>query len=169
MPSNLKIEEFKNPYKSWDWYAERPHPLQAVLDPLGSQEKNEHLDKLHKDWLLKQILPIGNETILDFGCGVGRISEWLAPRVKSILAIDTNQKMIDRARSLSTHENVTYKCMRLDEVEGVFDFSLAIFVLQYCEKEKQEEIQDILKRLSRRVLIINHEKSSDNRNNGQLQ
>lgn len=36
--------------------------------------------------------------VLEIGCGTGKNTEWLAPRARSVLALDGSEKMLERAR-----------------------------------------------------------------------
>ncbi|WP_158746645.1 class I SAM-dependent methyltransferase [Acidisphaera sp. L21] len=49
-------------------------------------------------WLLKQGLVSQQAKVLDFGCGIGRIAEALAPHCHSILGLDVSPGMISEAR-----------------------------------------------------------------------
>src|ERR1700734_2237527 len=40
---------------------------------------------------------------LDFGCGVGRVTQALAPRFTSCVGVDISRQMIDKARSLNRY------------------------------------------------------------------
>ncbi len=48
-------------------------------------------------------------TVVDIGCGVGRLTRPLAARAAKVLAIDVSQEMLDRARALNPHlDNVEW-------------------------------------------------------------
>jgi SAM-dependent methyltransferase len=80
-------------------------------------------------------------TVLDIGCGIGRVERYLAPRVRELWAVDVSGEMIRRAgERLSGLPNV-----RLREVgnreflaafpDGRFDLVFSFLVLQHLEKE----------------------------------
>ena len=49
------------------------------------------------------------DTVIDIGCGVGRLSRALATQAERVLAIDVSQEMLDRARDLNRHlDNVQW-------------------------------------------------------------
>jgi SAM-dependent methyltransferase len=45
--------------------------------------------------------PVGRRTALDFGCGVGRLTRWLAPHFASCLGLDVAPTMVAEARRLN--------------------------------------------------------------------
>ena len=50
-----------------------------------------------------------DDRVLEIGCGVGRVTRWLAERAASVLAIDVSEVMIERARELNPQlANVTW-------------------------------------------------------------
>jgi SAM-dependent methyltransferase len=44
-----------------------------------------------------------DETVVDIGCGVGRLSRALSPRVGHVIGIDVSAEMLTRARELNAH------------------------------------------------------------------
>lgn len=79
-------------------------------------------------------------TILDLGCGVGRIAKYLAPFVQEVHGVDVSEKMIQYAR---------YNCQKLSNVhfkvnngkdlsfypDNTFDFVYSLLTLQHLKKE----------------------------------
>jgi len=72
------------------------------------------------------------DRVLDYGCGVGRITDWIAPRVGEVIGLDTSVPMIEEARRRCAHPNV-----RFDAIEGPpfpcrnLDAATAIWVFQH--------------------------------------
>ena len=63
---------------------------------------------------------VGNETVLDAGCGSGRVTELLLDRLPHghVLAIDGSSSMIDAARErLGTRPNVAFAVQDLLELD----------------------------------------------------
>lgn len=150
----MEVKSFDNPGFPWSKYAKRRKYLQKVLDPLGNDRKNARLDRESKEYILQQWTPHKEDRVLDFGCGVGRISEWLAPKVGYILAIDTEPEMIREATKLQRSQNVEYRCMRLDEIDDKFDVILAVFVLYRATPEERQNVLDIFQTIGKKIIII---------------
>jgi ubiquinone/menaquinone biosynthesis C-methylase UbiE len=52
----------------------------------------------------------GEETMLEIGCGIGRMSVWFAERFKHVHGIDVSEEMIGQARDNLAHiSNVTVR------------------------------------------------------------
>jgi SAM-dependent methyltransferase len=59
--------------------------------------------------LVGQEASIGSEAALDFGCGVGRLTQALAKHFSRVVGIDVSEPMVAHARRLNRHgERVTY-------------------------------------------------------------
>lgn len=51
----------------------------------------------------------GGDSVLDVGCGIGRLTRALAPRAREVIALDVSADMLARAKRLNTHlANVTW-------------------------------------------------------------
>jgi cyclopropane fatty-acyl-phospholipid synthase-like methyltransferase len=58
---------------------------------------------------LEEVLELkGDEIALDFGCGSGRFSYWIAPRVKKVVGLEVTTEMIELAEKHRTSENVEF-------------------------------------------------------------
>jgi len=73
-------------------------------------EKYKKASKHQKEWgnsLIGELTLKGHETILDLGCGDGRLTEQLAQLVPngSVLGIDGSSGMIETAKQFSIHSN----------------------------------------------------------------
>lgn len=87
-----------------------------------------------------QGIQIARDRALDFGCGVGRLTQALATEFRSCDGVDLAASMVDRARELSDapdrvhfHHNEAGD-LRLFE-SASFDFVLSLYVLQHMEPE----------------------------------
>lgn len=47
--------------------------------------------------------------VLEIGCGTGKNTEWLAPRARSLLALDGSEEMLKRARQRPGVQNVQFR------------------------------------------------------------
>lgn len=60
-----------------------------------------------------------NSTVLDIGCGIGRVAKWVSPRVKKIWCVDISRIMIKRARKFVDSKNVTFYKTRGNELKQI--------------------------------------------------
>jgi SAM-dependent methyltransferase len=65
---------------------------------------------------------------LDFGCGVGRVTQALASRFASCVGVDISRQMIDKAKSLNRYAH----CRYVANSEEQLPFADASFSLIYC-------------------------------------
>src|SRR5262245_32911506 len=92
------------------------------------------------DWIVRHDIPIPRGRALDFGCGIGRLTQALAPHFDEVVGVDISQPMIDLARANNRHgDRVRYVCnLRTDLaafVDGAFDYVQSAFVLQHMRPE----------------------------------
>ena len=129
----------------WDAHAERD-PLWAILsDPnkrdgkwdvkkfflTGVGEISSLIYRLRSNGIAA---PRGRA--LDFGCGVGRLSQALAAHVDHVTAVDISPRMIQLANALNRLPGrVSYVCNQRDDLapfgDASFDFILSNIVLQH--------------------------------------
>ncbi|MDA8039778.1 MAG: class I SAM-dependent methyltransferase [Actinomycetota bacterium] len=96
-----------------------------------------------------------DSTVLDLGCGIGRIAQYVAPRCDHFWAVDVSQSMLDMARerlgaakrvSYALCEDVAFASVPSDSV----DLAYAVLVLQHLEREDAflllEELRRVIKR-----------------------
>jgi SAM-dependent methyltransferase len=111
-----------------------------VADRRG--HKNFYIDLLHK-MALEEVLHLnGDEKVLDFGCGGGRISSWIASRVKTVIGLDETPEMIELAEKNRKAENVkfvVYDGVHFPVFPGPFDLILSVWVLQYMAGDRLKE------------------------------
>ena len=113
--------------------------LASGIDPGDRRgHKNYYIDLLQKI-ALEEILELkGNELVLDFGCGSGRISYWIAPRVKKVVGVEITPEMIDlaeRNRIARNVEFVLYDGVHFPIFPFPFDLILSVGVLQIMKGE----------------------------------
>lgn len=74
---------------------------------------------------------------LDFGCGIGRLTEALADRFAQVDGVDISREMISAARGASTHPNATYHLNERADLSlfpaASFDFVYSYIVLHHME------------------------------------
>jgi len=73
---------------------------------------------------------------LDFGCGVGRLSQALADHFESVVGVDIAESMVEKARELNRHgARVQYTANFVDDLrifpDASFDFIYSSITLQH--------------------------------------
>jgi SAM-dependent methyltransferase len=118
--------------------------MAAGIDPgdrLG--RKNAYIDLLQKT-ALEEVLDLrGGEAVLDFGCGSGRLSYWLAPKVKRVVGLEVTPGMIRLAEENRTAPNVEfllYDGIHFPAFRDAFDLVLSVGVLQEMRGEALRNI-----------------------------
>lgn len=109
----------------------------------------ECLDNQERDWngetqkIIQLISPFlqKNTTVLDFGCGVGRLTFPIAERVKYVYGVDKSNEMLLLAKQEILNKNMdNVKFISLEtflQAEKLdIDFIICVFVLQHINKEE---------------------------------
>lgn len=87
-------------------------------------------------------LPDCEGNALDFGCGVGRLTQALAPRFASCTGIDISQQMIRQAQTLNRFDHCRYLANseeRLPFADESFTFIYSNIVLQHVPQHLSEQ------------------------------
>ncbi|MGD0917282.1 MAG: class I SAM-dependent methyltransferase [Thermodesulfobacteriota bacterium] len=108
--------------------------LRSGIDPADRKgHKNFYIDLLQKI-ALEEVLELkGDEVVLDFGCGSGRFSYWIAPKVKKSVGLEITPEMIELAETHRTARNVEFKVydgVHFPAFPYPFDLILSVGVLQ---------------------------------------
>jgi len=77
---------------------------------------------------------------LDFGCGVGRLSQALAEHFEQVVGVDIARSMVERAREFNRHDDrVEYRVNTADDLRilesACFDFVYSNITLQHMPPE----------------------------------
>lgn len=124
--------------------------LASGIDPADRRgHKNQYIDLLQKMALGAVLELKGDEIVLDFGCGSGRLSYWVAPRVKKVIGLEVTPGMIELAEKHRTSGNVEfilYDGVNFPAFPFLFDLILSIGVLQIM---RGKELKSTLSSLSR--------------------
>ncbi len=95
-----------------------------------------------------------SDTVLDFGCGIGRVARYVGPLCRQLWAVDASARMLELAeRRLAGLGNVVFAIChdtRIPDVpDASVDFAYALLVLQHLEREDAflvlEELRRVLK------------------------
>jgi SAM-dependent methyltransferase len=84
-----------------------------------------------------QYVPNSSDAALDFGCGVGRVTQALARHFASCIGIDISQEMIQKADSLNRYGHCRYvanSSERLPFPDASFSFIYSNIVLQHIPR-----------------------------------
>lgn len=143
--------------------------LGSVLDTKDSKGiKNEYIDILQKIALAQRFIFRGDEIVLDFGCGTGRFTDWLAQQVHHVVGLEVTPAMLEITKKNVSKENVSfilYDGLTLPFEEEKFDAIVSVGVLQdIYDKTNFEELIDSFSKClkpERRVYLI--EQVSKNR------
>jgi ubiquinone/menaquinone biosynthesis C-methylase UbiE len=94
----------------------------------------KYIHALHLRALKSIFSPRKTDVFLDYGCGVGRIAQWLAPQVEKVIGVDTSSAMISQAKKRQSQANIIYyhlaspaQALPAHEVDGI----LAVWVFQH--------------------------------------
>jgi ubiquinone/menaquinone biosynthesis C-methylase UbiE len=117
---------------SWGRLADRSG-LAAVLDPADTVGiKNRLIDRVHKRALGRALGKTSGLRVLDFGCGNGRLSVWLAGRGARVTGIDATPEMIESARRSAPHVSFQhFDGSAIPLADASIDAVISAYVLQY--------------------------------------
>jgi SAM-dependent methyltransferase len=105
-------------------------------------------------------IPVGRRLALDFGCGVGRLTQALASHFQEVWGVDIASSMIERAQTMNRHGNrCRYFLNGADHLglfaEDTFDFVYSHIVLQHMRPVlARRYIREFLRVLSPQGLLI---------------
>ena len=141
--------------------------LGSSIDPADRKgHKNCYIDLLQKAALEEALEVKGDEIVLDFGCGSGRFSYWIAPKVSKVVGLEITPEMIDLAEKNRTVENVefmVYDGIHFPAMQYFFDVIISIWVLQYMEMEGlKKTISELARYLKPGGKVCLIEQASDN-------
>lgn len=131
--------------KFWDAHAERD-PLWAVLSDAGKDERKWDVRRFFQTGVNEVALifyrleshgiDVTRGAALDFGCGVGRLTQALAPRFDRVVGVDVSPRMVTTAASLNRFpDRASYVWNDAPHLktfsDGTFDFIYTNIVLQH--------------------------------------
>lgn len=141
--------------------------LSSGIDPADrGGHKNEYIDLLQKVALEEVLRLKGNELVLDFGCGSGRIAYWIASRVRKVVGIEITREMIDLAEKSRTANNVEfalYDGFHFPVFPYPFDLIFSVGVLQTMNGELlKSTLSNLAQYLRKDGMLYFIEQVSDN-------
>jgi len=138
--------------KTFEEYG-RDDPLYAVLSRRGMRHDQWDPDEFFRTGVreigevLQYVeglgLPLGRQQALDFGCGVGRLSQALADHFEQVVGVDIAESMVEQARQYNRRgDRVEYLVNTTDSLERLdtasFDFAYTNKTLQHIPPEPAE-------------------------------
>jgi SAM-dependent methyltransferase len=114
-------------------------------------------DKLFEQ--IKNLIP-PETSIIDIGCGTGRLEFAISGKCKSLLGIDISKKNIDQANlTLSRHPDpkITFQHNSPDEINKAgsmhFDIAILTFVLHEVDEEERVNFFWEISQLSDKIIV----------------
>ncbi|MDG6982835.1 MAG: methyltransferase domain-containing protein [Nitrososphaerota archaeon] len=132
--------------RNWEVYGSTD-PLQAILTiPRQTEVKWDvetffatgivEVNRIMKRIDSLSILP-EHQRALDFGCGVGRLTQPLGAYFGEVVGVDISSSMIALAKKLNTSPNCHYKINQRSDLgifpDNHFDFAISLITLQHME------------------------------------
>lgn len=124
----------------WDSVARLPGSSAVVDYQPEETHRARYLTALHRRALAQALRPDPHDRLLDFGCGVGRLTDWLAPQVAEVIGVDRSPVMIEEASRRCRHANVRFRLLEPGAprwAEPSVDGVLAIWVLQHILTDEE--------------------------------
>ncbi len=107
--------------------------LASVLDPADRRgRKNRLIDRVHKRALGRAVGDVHGSSVLDFGSGTGRLSDWLVRNGARVEGVDITPEMVSVAQTRVPQARFhTIEGATLPFADGRFDLVVTAYVLQY--------------------------------------
>jgi SAM-dependent methyltransferase len=134
-----------------------------VIDPADvAGGKNRLIHRVHKRALARTLRSFRGIDVLDFGCGTGRLSEWMAAHGAQVEGVDVTSEMIEVARRRAP--GIQYRV-----IDGVtlpyddcrFDVVVVVYVLQYLEGSHEQIVRELARVLRPSGIIVAIEQAAD--------
>jgi SAM-dependent methyltransferase len=161
--------ELQNLQSHWNAWGERD-PFWAILSDPAKKDGGWNVDEFFqtgKNWMDRVMryvetlhLPLARNKALDFGCGVGRLTQALCSYFQESVGIDIAESMIGKAQRFNKHgDRCRYYMNSRNDLslfdDGSFDFVYSILVLQHMpHRYSQRYIAEFLRILAPGGLIV---------------
>jgi len=141
---NFMLENFAKYFQKikWDVLA-RIKPNYFIYSGIKNNDENRYLNSGREDVqrliidddILKSKINFSNSSVLEIGCGNGRMSQFLGENFKKVYAVDISPRMIDLARrKLASFENIEFLVTdgsQLPIQNNIADFVFSYIVFQH--------------------------------------
>jgi len=143
--TGMSLDHTKRTYEKFG----REDPLYAVLttDQFRHGQNEDQFFASGREEIARVMTRVGAVGIevargraLDFGCGVGRLTQALADHFERVVGVDIAASMVERARQANRHgDRVQYLVNAVDDLRalesGSFDFVYSNITLQHVPPE----------------------------------
>ena len=89
----------------------------------------------------------GTSTVVDYGCGIGRVLQYVAERAGRVVGIDISRNYLDRVQEVIKRENVEFYQSGQYHKESMADLVYSLMVMQHNDRPHQEKIMGHICRL----------------------
>jgi len=104
-----------------------------------------------------------DSSVLDVGCGTGRLCFQLIDKCSQIEDVDASEKNIDTAKK-NYDKNLHYKIKFynadiksfLEESEKKYDYAILSYVIHEIDEDKRENILELLSMCSDKIIIVDY-------------
>jgi SAM-dependent methyltransferase len=112
-------------------------------------------------WLEGLGQPTRFGSVLDFGCGAGRLSQALAEHADQVTGVDVSQPMLETARRLNQRPNVSFVLNESADLaqfaDGAYDLVFTSLVLQHLPRRLLESyLAEFFRVLAPGGLVVAH-------------
>jgi SAM-dependent methyltransferase len=133
--------EFESYDQFWNHQATTPESALAAVDGSASEEVVQTTGRFTAEQVAQAVDLGADDTLLELGCGVGRIGRELAPRCRHWTGVDISANMISHARERMAHlDNVDFHELRRSRLDALDDDSIskAYSVAVLCHMDKED-------------------------------
>lgn len=102
------------------------------INGISVDERWERETELFADAIVRQ-MPRGSCTVLDFGCGIGRMSKAILSLRQDCSIMGTDNSDVQLAHATSYIQSPRFTGVMPHLVEGPFDFAFSLYVLQHVK------------------------------------
>jgi 2-polyprenyl-3-methyl-5-hydroxy-6-metoxy-1,4-benzoquinol methylase len=149
------VAKFRNRFKRRGLYADAAYWNAKALElegNAGSMWPNRYLNDIyHRQHLsfIDAVLPdVNGRTILDIGCGIGRISRHLAERGAIVRGFDFSSEAIDIASKRTPGNNPTFEVRSVHDLSAQQEFDFIIVFGVLCVAcRNADELMNALRRI----------------------
>lgn len=124
---------------------EEPTLIERSLEPLGY-----HLLYFHHRDFVDRLGLVGDERVLDFGCGGGASARHIVKRLTTghLTCLDISEFWLDRTRRRVGRDRVDYHLGRVDDLDSSFDAVLIHYVIHDIpDGEREGTVSSLVERM----------------------